>query len=459
VKNKYFPAPVRKTAVAALAVAMLAGACSSSSHNGSSSTTSPQGSSGSESGGGSGGLPAYHVTAADKTAVVSYVGGKAQAATGSPIEIGFVNSNTGPAAFPQFTEGVQAAVNYANAHLNGAQGHQIKLDVCSIGSEEDGQSCGTSMINNTNIHVIIEGVLVEGGDTFFKVINNQKVVLQLSANSTADLFPYSGVAKPYVYDLNAGAVGGYDAMLAYIGTDVTPKPTKILFIADTAPAAKAGIETFQGQLKQYNIPTSAVYLLPGAGAAQDAAQVQGGGGNTADVWFMLTDLNTCLNAMLYAKQAHLHPLLAGAECVGKPMQAVNGAYAPDGLISSDYGLTYWIPSENPIGEVIDQQVDQVSPNDPAPDSIALGFAQSLNLFRALNSASDVNSVQSIATALTSMPSPILDNIGSSSCGNAPLFVTICGNQVGLIQAKGSSWVRLSPTAQLPAFTVWQFKTS
>jgi hypothetical protein len=163
--------------------------------------------------------------------------------------------------------------------------------------------------------------------------------------------------------------------------------------------------------------------------------------------------------MLYAKQAHLHPLLAGAECVGKPMQAVNGAYAPDGLISSDYGLTYWIPSENPIGEVIDQQVDQVSPNDPAPDSIALGFAQSLNLFRALNSASDVNSVQSIATALTSMPSPILDNIGSSSCGNAPLFVTICGNQVGLIQAKGSSWVRLSPTAQLPAFTVWQFKTS
>lgn len=458
-KNKYFPASVRKAAVTALSVAMLAGACSSSSHNGSSSTTSSGGSSGSASGGGQGGLPVYNVTAADKAAVVSYVGGKDQAATGSQIEIGFVNSNTGPAAFPQFTEGVQAAVNYANAHLNGAQGHVIKLDVCSIGSEEDGQSCGTSMLNNTNIHVIIEGVLVEGGDTFFKVINNQKVVLQLSANSTADLFPYSGVAKPYVYNLNAGAVGGYDAMLAYIGTDVTPKPKKILFIADTAPAAKAGIQTFQGQLKQYNIPTSAVYLTAGAGAAQDAAQVQGAGGNSADVWFMLTDLNTCLNAMLYKKQANLHPLLAGAECVGKPMQAIDGGYAPDGLISSDFGITFWLPSENPIGEVVDQQVALVSPNDPAPDSIALGFEQSLNLFRALNAASDVTSVPAIATAISTMPTPILDNIGSISCGNSPLFVTICGNQVGLIQSKGSSWVRLSPTSQLPAFTVWQFKTS
>ena len=456
-KNKYFPAHLRKTAAAAVAVALLAGACSSSSHSGSPSTSATP--AGQSSGGGTGGLPAYNVTAADQAAVLSYVGGKGQTATGSQIEIGFVNSNTGPAAFPQFTEGVQAAVNYANAHLNGAQGHVIKLDVCSIGSEEDGQSCGTSMINNSNIHVIIEGVLVEGGDTFFKVINNQKVVLQLSANSVSDLFPYTGIAKPYVYNLNAGATGGYDAMLTYIATDITPKPNHILFIADSAPAAKEGIQTFQGQLKQYNIPTSAVYLNAGAGAAQDAAQIQGAGGNNASAWFMLTDINTCLNAMLYKKQANLHPVIAGAECVGKPMQAVDGSYAPDGLISSDYGVSFWLPSENPIEEVVDQQAFLTSPNDPAPDSIALGFEQSLNLFRALNSASDVNSVSSIATAISTMPTPILDNIGSISCGNSPLFVTICGNQVGLIQAKGSAWVRLSPTSSLPAFTVWQFKTS
>lgn len=254
----------------------------------------------------------------------------------------------------------------------------------------------------------------------------------MSANSTADVFPYQGVAKPNVFHLDAGAVGGYDAMLAYIGTVVTPKPKTILFIADSAPATKAGIETFQGLLKQYNIPTSAVYLQAGAGAAQDAAQVQGGGGNSADVWFMLTDMNACLNAMLYKKQANPHPIVIGAECVCKPMQAVDGAYAPDSLISSDFGVSYWIPSESPIEQVIVQQVAMASPNDATPDTIALGFEQSLNLFRALNSASDVKSVQAIATAIRTMPTPVFDNIGSSSCGNAPLFVTLCGNQVGLI---------------------------
>jgi hypothetical protein len=163
--------------------------------------------------------------------------------------------------------------------------------------------------------------------------------------------------------------------------------------------------------------------------------------------------------MLYKKQANLHPIIIGAECVGAPMKAINGAYAPDGLISSDYGVTFWLPSENPIEQVVDQQVAVASPNDTSPDSIALGFEQTLNLVRAMNSATDDSSSQSIATAIRTMPTPILDNIGSSNCGAAPLFVTICGNQVGLIQAKGNGWVRLSPTSQLPAFTVWQFKTS
>ena len=439
-KTSRFALSTRKLFLGALAVGLVAAGCSSSK-----STT------GSSSSGTGGTSNLDHF-------VVSYVGGSAKQATGSTIEIGMVNSNSGPAAFPSFTSGAQAAVAYANSNLDGIKGHVIKLDVCSIGSEEDGQACGAQMVNNTAINAILEGVVVVGGDTFFKVINNTKVVLQVSANSTPDLFPYQGVIQPNVFTLNAGAVGGYDALLAYAAKNLNPTPKSILFIGDNVPAAKTGIQSFQGQLAQYHIPTKAVYVDPSAGAAQVASNIQSAGGASADVWFMLSDLNMCVNAMSYKFSAGLHPVVMGAQCIGSAMKAITGgAYAPDGLIETNTGETYWLPQESPIQQVINTTIDRAVPNDPSPDAVSLAFQQILNLIRAMNAATDEQSSQSIATAIRNLAPPIIDNLGPIRCGAVPLFATLCGQQIGLIEAKGKSWVRLSPTAQVPVFTVWQFK--
>jgi branched-chain amino acid transport system substrate-binding protein len=391
------------------------------------------------------------------------VGGQAKAATGSTIDIGGVNSSTGPAAFPDFQSGMQDAVDYANQYLDGIKGHVVKLDFCSIGSEEDGTTCGTQMVNNPSVQAILEGVLVEGGDTFFKVINNTKTVLQVSANSSADLFPYPNVSQPNVFNLNAGAVGGYDAQLSYLGKDLTPKPKNILFVADKDPATTLAIQTFEGQLKQYNIPTKAIYLTPGAGEAQDAAQIQGGGGNTASVWFFLTDIDTCVNAIQYAQQANVSPVLIGAECIGSAMKPVTGAYAPKGLVQDFFGASYWLPEASgslaPVQELINAVINQKQPNPVSPDSISLGFEQTLNLIKAMNAATDDTSTQAISTAIKGLQAPVLDNIGTLSCGNVPTFVTLCGNQVGLIETQGNDkWTLLSPTNSLPVYTVWNFKS-
>ena len=83
-------------------------ACGSSSKSGSGSTTT---------------RPAASDPAINPWAI-NYTGGKPQKPSGTPIKIGYVNQES---FFPEATIGVDAAVAYANAELNGADGRPIQV--------------------------------------------------------------------------------------------------------------------------------------------------------------------------------------------------------------------------------------------------------------------------------------------------------------------------------------------
>ena len=229
----------RKTIAGTTLLLMVFAGCSSSSKGSSTGTTatSTGGTASSTGGTASPSSVASGSSGNSDAAVAAYVGGKAQKATGSSVEIGFVNTDTGLSPFPLFSQGAKAAVAYANDHLDGINGHVIKLDACSIASEEDGTSCGTQMVNNPNVNGIVEGVLAAGSDTFFKVINNTKAVIQVSANSSADINPYPGNSQPNVFDLNAGAFGGYIAMVTYLAKYAQPAVKNVLLVTLNQSAA------------------------------------------------------------------------------------------------------------------------------------------------------------------------------------------------------------------------------
>ena len=391
--------------------------------------------------------------------VAAYVGGKVQTATGSPISIGWVNTDTGPAGFPLYTTAVQDAVAYANAHLDGINGHIIKLVTCNVTSEEDGQSCGATMVNNPNIQAIGEGILVFGSDTFFKVINNTKTVLQVDANSPSDFNPYPGITNPNVFTLSSGATGGYTAMITYAGKYASPAIKTMLLVGDNDPAVKAGITAFQGELSQFHITTKAAFINVGSGASQVAADIQGTGAANSDAWFMLTDEGTCASVYSYLKSTGLHPLIMGAECAGADFKPLTGGnYAATGLLTSSTGADIWLPTETPLMNAIYNEMNRAIPNVAAPDSASGGYITMFNLFRAMNAAGTNQTAQGIATAVRGLKAPILGNIGSINCGAVPNFSTICGAYSGLIQNHGATWTCLSPTAQIPAIQVWQFKS-
>ncbi|MHB1138094.1 MAG: ABC transporter substrate-binding protein [Microthrixaceae bacterium] len=80
-------------------------------------------------------------------------------ATGEPIKLGWVNTDTGATAIPVLSEGAQVAVDRLNAHGGGIGGRPIELVTCATdGTPESSAKCANDMV--------AEGVVavVEGGD-------------------------------------------------------------------------------------------------------------------------------------------------------------------------------------------------------------------------------------------------------------------------------------------------------
>jgi len=166
-----FLSAIRRVAVPVVALAALVACSSSPGAPGSAATpNSPA------SGGASLGAPAGSAV----TDYLKYVGGAERAADESlsPIGIGWVNIEGGPAGSPEATLGAQAAVTYVNTKLGGIGGRPLALKVCTIVSaEEEGQKCGQQLLNDPAVAVIAMGNVFIGDRSFTSVIAGQKPLL------------------------------------------------------------------------------------------------------------------------------------------------------------------------------------------------------------------------------------------------------------------------------------------
>ncbi len=95
----------------------------------------------------------------------AYVGGSGKANPKlSPIYIGAVNQQTAPEAIaPAWTTGVKVAVDYANQHTDGIDGHPIDVVYCSIPTtESSAEKCGEEFADNPKIVAVIAGAIDVG---------------------------------------------------------------------------------------------------------------------------------------------------------------------------------------------------------------------------------------------------------------------------------------------------------
>jgi branched-chain amino acid transport system substrate-binding protein len=105
----------------------------------------------------------------------SAAGGHLVSATGTPIDVGFINDDSGPIAVPFVGYGTQAGVTYVNSH-GGVDGHPIKLVSCAgDGAPETSIGCANEFVQD-KVPVVLEG-MDNGADGMLPILKSAKIPL------------------------------------------------------------------------------------------------------------------------------------------------------------------------------------------------------------------------------------------------------------------------------------------
>ena len=131
-------------------------------------------------------------------------------ASGTPVKIGIVNPEGGPAiSHPESREAAEAAIKYANDNLGGIGGHPIEAVICK--SMEDAASvrdCGNQMVEAKV--AAVQSTTTGNGDSMAPIITKAGIPYFSASGSSA-----SELTSPNSYMWTGGFPGTMIAMAKY----------------------------------------------------------------------------------------------------------------------------------------------------------------------------------------------------------------------------------------------------
>jgi branched-chain amino acid transport system substrate-binding protein len=305
------------TVFAAAASALALAACGSSSNSTTSTGGSTSSSGGSATTTSSGGSSAALSSAAAQYA--PFTGGTAgKAASGTPINIGYINNEGGVPSFPDATAAAKVAVQFVNAQLGGVGGRPVKLVTCFPLNEGQGQTCAQQFLNDSSISLIVDGVTPVGSASFFQTIGGKKPVIEAVPATPND------VQAKHAYGISSGGfAAGNDA--TYVANTLKAKTVGVLGASDD-PGSVAAVNVLKGALQKLGVKvTVATYtttssdLLPALSAS---------GGNKNDVIYMdSVSTPNCISAAKAAQQAAItKPIVGVNACVTSVVKQALGDF-------------------------------------------------------------------------------------------------------------------------------------
>jgi len=396
--------------------------------------------------GGGGGLGAAAVTN-----YVKYVDGKAGKANPklSPIQVGFFNQQGGAIVIgANATNGAELAVNYANAELDGVDGHPIKLDTCFIASTEaEGTTCGERFLATKGLSVIDEGGVATGVQSLYRTLGRSRPVIAGVAVTPIDavqkaaailfgdglhvLPPYATYAKNIlhaktvadIYENEPGIVPGAQAQISALKAD------GITVTSATYP------------------PTETDVITPLTSA--DAA--------SADMVIVNTDANGCVNmanaltqiGVTDAKKIVANPLCLNAQVISAlgdfPKWTYGIASSLDGD-TSDQGVPPYVAVAKKFGDGV---------NAPDPWNI-VNFGTMISTIRFLNEVAKQYGVSGITpgrvlAAAKAFKGPQALGAPSLDCGKFKAAPAVCNDRAQFFSyegkgvfAKSAGWLEGPP---------------
>lgn len=384
---------------------------------------------------------------------LAYTGGKAGAASGSSIKIGYVNEEGGTPAFPESTIGIESAVKYVNESLGGADGHPIELVKCLTNSSEDSTKCAQQMLADDSISVVLTGVIAQDAlvAPLLDALKDQKPVIIGNPVTTPEFLAKDG----YAYTPGSpGVIQGLAAFAAkHLPAGVAKKVAvvygdnsggQVAFSALTEPALKAlGVATVVG-----------VPIADTAGPQDFAPAITAAGAADADAFLPLVTVQGCIGTAQALKDlAITTPVVTTSLCLGTPMidylkQQGGTGIVPDKWYFGGYGYSYFMPGDADLDSYV-TMVLQYAKDKGVANVEYTGFAGPMfgNLLTVTKFINEIGASKvtpdAIRTAAKAFTGPMWGVVGPMKCGASAVFVSVCGLQMGIQQYVDTKWVSIN----------------
>lgn len=378
---------------------------------------------------------------------LAYTGGTAGKADSklAPVVIGYVNQQGGVPAFPEATQGLDAAVQYINDELGGIQGHPVKTEQCFVIANEDGQKCGTKLANDDNVKLVITGAMTVGNEALYNIVAAKKPVLISNAVVTPDYLT-SGV-----YAYTPGGPGVVQGMAVFVAKNLK-NIHKVSIIYGDSDAEVFGAEgLLVPKLKSYGITDVTLQKISDAPTAPDVQNaLTASGAGTADVVIPIVTVQGCIATYDALKSLGIKtPVVTTGLCFGTPMTkhlADLGSkdVVPNGWYFGDYGYSYFVPEAESGMTTYLAKIQQYGPSDVEYTGFAgPTFATLMTATKFYNQLGPDASTAALLTSIKSFKGPMMIVAGPMNCGFSTLFKSLCGTQMGIMLYKNGEWTAVA----------------
>jgi branched-chain amino acid transport system substrate-binding protein len=386
----------RSVGVVAAAVLPLSVVAACSSAGSSSSTGASTSTSSSSSSTSAASSPASSASASGSATATSVLGTPHQA-TGSPITIGFVSGGVGNGVDNSSeTPAAEAAVAYANAYLNGIDGHVIDLKTCVFNQTPAGAtSCGNQMVAD-KVSVVLYGTMGQAPQ-LYAAVDPAKIPIMGWEEIDGGMVSGGTDGRHFVVTNLIGEILGAPAKLAQM-----EGIKKSALVVVNVPAAVEGAQELGNAFfKAAGVGLDIVAITPGT--ADMTPQIQTALSAGAKSFGLIGDVAFCTSALKAIRTLGFTGLVSSqSTCLGTgttTAQAIPGGLAGVSLITAET-----TESTAPQIELYNAVMAKYSASTKLVDVTGGSYGVVLALVRALNaSAPKTLDANGVTAALKAAP--------------------------------------------------------